>query len=70
MLPPFVDSTHCLSYNLTRKGRNVADRVMSVLGYACPDITYSPSLYPLTALLLHFVPGKLHIILLYVYKIK
>jgi len=65
MLPPFVDSTHCLSYNLTRKGRNVADRVMSVLGYACPDITYSPSLYPLTALFLHFVPGKLYIILLH-----
>ncbi|XP_070512858.1 GTPase-activating protein skywalker isoform X2 [Cardiocondyla obscurior] len=58
MLPPFVDSTHCLSYNLTRKGRNVADRVVSVLGYACPDITYSPSLYPLTALLLHFVPEE------------
>lgn len=59
MLPPFVDSTHCLSYNLTIKGRNVADRIVSVLGYACPDITYSPSLYPLTALLLHFVPGEL-----------
>lgn len=58
MLPPFVDSTHCLSYHLTRKGRCVADRVVSVLGYACPDITYSPSLYPITALLLHFMPGK------------
>ncbi|EFN82365.1 TBC1 domain family member 24 isoform X4 [Harpegnathos saltator] len=58
MLPPFVDSTHCLSYNLTRTGRNVADRVVSVLGYACPDITYSPSLYPLTALLLHFMPEE------------
>ena len=57
MLPPFVDSTHCLSYNLTRKGRSVADRIVSVLGYACPDITYSPSLYPITALLLHFMPG-------------
>ncbi|KAK0160102.1 hypothetical protein PV328_007543 [Microctonus aethiopoides] len=55
MLPPFVDSTHCLSYHLTRKGRSVADRVVSVLGYACPDITYSPSLYPITALLLHFM---------------
>ncbi|XP_032664302.1 GTPase-activating protein skywalker isoform X2 [Odontomachus brunneus] len=58
MLPPFVDSTHCLSYNLTRTGRNVADRVVSVLGYACPDITYSPSIYPLTALLLHFMPEE------------
>lgn len=58
MLPPFVDSNHCLSYHLTRKGRSVADRVVSVLGYACPDITYSPSLYPITALLLHFMPGE------------
>ncbi|XP_058450986.1 GTPase-activating protein skywalker isoform X4 [Malaya genurostris] len=55
MLPPFVDSTHCLPYHLTRKGRAVADRVVSVLGYACPDITYSPTLYPITAILLHFM---------------
>lgn len=59
MLPPFVEATHCLGYHLTRKGRAVADRVVSVLGYACPDITYSPSLYPITAALLHFMPGKL-----------
>lgn len=62
MLPPFVDSTHCLSYNLTRKGRSVADRIVSVLGYACPDIVYSPSLYPITALLLHFMPGGYYIL--------
>lgn len=58
MLPPFVESTKCLSFNLTRKGRNIADRVVSVLGYACPDITYSPSLYPVCAMLLHFMSGK------------
>lgn len=59
MLPPFVDSTHCLPYHLTRKGRAVADRVVTVLAYACPDITYSPTLYPITALLLHFMSGEL-----------
>ena len=58
MLPPFVDSTHCLPYHLTKKGRAVADRVVSVLGFACPDITYSPSLYPVTAILLHFMSGE------------
>ncbi|XP_045485835.1 GTPase-activating protein skywalker isoform X2 [Pieris rapae] len=58
MLPPFVEATHCLGYHLTRKGRAVADRVVSVLGYACPDITYSPSLYPITAALLHFMPEE------------
>ncbi|CAO1320291.1 unnamed protein product [Diamesa serratosioi] len=55
MLPPFVDSTHCLPYHLTKKGRAVADRVVSVLGYASPDITYSPNLYPITSILLHFM---------------
>ncbi|XP_014222322.1 TBC1 domain family member 24 isoform X9 [Trichogramma pretiosum] len=55
MLPPFVDSSHCLSYNLTRRGRSVADRIVSILGFACPDITYSPWLYPITAILLHFL---------------
>uniref|UniRef100_A0A336LWN7 CSON004065 protein n=1 Tax=Culicoides sonorensis TaxID=179676 RepID=A0A336LWN7_CULSO len=55
MLPPFVDSTHCLPYFLNKKGRAVADRIVSVLGYACPDITYSPSLYPITAILLHYM---------------
>ncbi|GLV41527.1 skywalker [Carabus blaptoides fortunei] len=55
MLPPFVESSHCLSHHLTRKGRGIADRIVSVLGYACPDITYSPSLYPICSLLLHFM---------------
>ncbi|XP_014204610.1 TBC1 domain family member 24 [Copidosoma floridanum] len=58
MLPPFVDSTHLLAYNLTRKGRMVVDRIVTVLGYACPDITYSPTLYPVTAILLHFMPEE------------
>ncbi|CAG2061096.1 unnamed protein product, partial [Timema podura] len=58
MLPPFVEPSHCMAYQLTRRGRAQADRVVSVLGYACPDITYSPALYPITALLLHFMSGK------------
>lgn len=60
MLPPFVDSTHCLPYYLTRKGRAVADRVVSVLAYVCPDITFSPTIYPIAAILLHFMSGKLN----------
>ncbi|EDX05681.1 GD21669 [Drosophila simulans] len=42
MLPAFVDATHCLPYHLTSTGRAVADRIVNVLGYDCPDITYSP----------------------------
>ncbi|CAH1707431.1 unnamed protein product [Chironomus riparius] len=55
MLPPFVDSSHCLPYHLTKKGRAVADRVVSVLGFNSPDITYSPSLYPIASVLLHYM---------------
>jgi hypothetical protein len=63
MLPPFVDSTHCLPYHLTKKGRAVADRVVSVLGFASPEISYSPSLYPITAILLHFMSGTIYFFL-------
>ncbi|XP_058981628.1 GTPase-activating protein skywalker isoform X6 [Musca domestica] len=55
MLPAFVDATHCLPYHLTRTGRAVADRIVNVLGYDCPDITYSPVLYPIVSILLHFM---------------
>ncbi|XP_060518468.1 GTPase-activating protein skywalker isoform X2 [Cylas formicarius] len=54
-LPPFVEPSRCHAYHLTRAGRASADRVVSVLGYACPDIVYSPAIYPLCALLLHYV---------------
>ncbi|KAJ8955637.1 hypothetical protein NQ318_001468 [Aromia moschata] len=57
-LPPFVEPSHCQSYYMTHKGRNVTDRVVSVLGYACPDIVYSPTIYPICALLLHYMSGK------------
>ncbi|KRF98449.1 uncharacterized protein Dwil_GK14678, isoform D [Drosophila willistoni] len=55
MLPAFVDAIHCLPYHLTSTGRAVADRIVNVLGYDCPDITYSPVLYPITSILLHFM---------------
>ncbi|KAI4465660.1 rab-gap/tbc-related [Holotrichia oblita] len=54
-LPQFVEPSHCQSYYLTHRGRNVADRVVSVLGYACPDIVYSPTIYPICAILLHYM---------------
>ncbi|XP_072391493.1 GTPase-activating protein skywalker isoform X2 [Diabrotica undecimpunctata] len=54
-LPPFVEPSHCQSYYMTHKGRSITDRVVSVLGYACPDIVYSPTIYPICALLLHFM---------------
>jgi hypothetical protein len=61
LLPQFVESGHCIAYHLTRKGRSVAERVVCVLGYAHPEITYSPAIYPITAILLHYMTGKLHL---------
>lgn len=58
VLPEFVDTSHRLHYHLSKRGRTVTDRVVSVLGYACPDITYCSALYPLAALFLHYMPGK------------
>ena len=58
VLPEFVDTSHRLHYHLSKRGRTVTDRVVSVLGYACPDITYSPAIYPLAALFLHYMPGE------------
>lgn len=57
-LPAFVEPSHCQSYYMTHKGRCVTDRVVSILGYACPDIVYSPTIYPICALLLHYMSGE------------
>lgn len=55
LLPQFVESQHKHAYHLNKKGIKIADRIVCVLGFACPDITYSPMVYPITALLLHFM---------------
>lgn len=58
VLPEFVDTSHRLTFHLTKKGRSVTDRVVSVLGFACPDITYSPAIYALASLFLHYMPEE------------
>lgn len=58
IMPPFVDGAHCLTYHLNKSGRIMAERVVAVLGYAYPDITYSPTVFPITSILLHFMSGK------------
>lgn len=57
ILPQFVEPSHCHSYHLSREGHVVAQRVVSVLGYSCPDVTFSPAVFPLTALFLHYMTG-------------
>lgn len=67
-LPPFVETSHCQTYYLTHRGRSVADRVVSVLGYACPDIVYSPTIYPICGLLLHYMSGKSFILYIFLFE--
>ncbi|XP_059483880.1 GTPase-activating protein skywalker isoform X2 [Neocloeon triangulifer] len=55
ILPQFVEPSHCHNYYLSREGHITAERVISVLGYSCPDVTYSPVAFPLAALFLHYM---------------
>lgn len=57
ILPTFVESNHRHLHHLDSTGKNITDRIICVLGFVCPDITYSPVIYSLTSLLLHFMPG-------------
>jgi len=58
ILPTFVESKHRHLHHLDSTGKNITDRIVCVLGFACPDITYSPAIYSLTSLLLHFMPEE------------
>lgn len=54
--PSFVHTFYCRHYHLlTSSGVARAERVLAVIHYCHPTITYSPTLYPLTALLLHYM---------------
>ena len=58
-LPTFVEPSFQMSYYLNDTGIQVARRVVTIISYSCPDITYAPSLYPITCLLLHYMSGIL-----------
>ncbi|XP_043194236.1 GTPase-activating protein skywalker-like isoform X2 [Amphibalanus amphitrite] len=54
-MPPFVHSFYMNRYALSERGVWSAERVMAVLYYNNPTITYAPSLYPTCCLLLHYM---------------
>lgn len=56
-LPTFVEPSFQMSYYLNETGILVARRIVNIISYSCPDITYAPSLYPITCLLLHYMSG-------------
>lgn len=54
-LPSFVDCSNMVQHYLSDEGMKAACRVLSVVAYERPDITYSPLLFTLTAILLHYL---------------
>ncbi|XP_013388368.1 TBC1 domain family member 24 isoform X1 [Lingula anatina] len=54
-LPAFVDHELTTHYFLNEQGLQCAKRIICVIAYTEPDITYSPALFPLTCLCLHYM---------------
>lgn len=54
-LPTFIDINHKISHSLSPRGVAACERVISVIAFSHPAITYAPSIYPLTSVLLHYM---------------
>jgi len=54
-LPTFVEPSFQMSYYLNERGIQIARRIVSIISYSCPDITYAPSLFPIACILLHYM---------------
>ncbi|XP_069986001.1 GTPase-activating protein skywalker isoform X1 [Penaeus vannamei] len=54
-LPAFIDTHHTVSHCLSPRGVSACERVISVIAFSHPAITYAPSLYSLTSVLLHYM---------------
>ncbi|XP_045130789.1 GTPase-activating protein skywalker-like isoform X2 [Portunus trituberculatus] len=54
-LPAFIDSNHKVSHSLSPRGVTVCERIISLISFNHPAITYAPALYGLTSLLLHYM---------------
>ena len=53
--PSFVDSSNMVQHYLTDTGVKATCRVLNVIAHERPDITYSPLLFTVTAILLHYL---------------
>ncbi|XP_052057616.1 GTPase-activating protein skywalker-like isoform X2 [Mytilus californianus] len=54
-LPSFVDFDNLVSYHLSEDGVQQLHKILAILHHTNPDITYSPLLYPLLGLFLHYM---------------
>jgi len=48
-LPSCVDTNHCPSYGLDQIGKATVNRLVTVLAYNSPEVSYVPLLYPITS---------------------
>jgi hypothetical protein len=51
-LPACVDTNHCPRYGLDQTGQATVNRLVTVLAYNSPDLSYLPLLYPITSVLI------------------
>ncbi|KAL4220410.1 hypothetical protein ACF0H5_020813 [Mactra antiquata] len=54
-IPSFVDMDHLNSYHLSVDGIYISKQILCVLGHSNPDIIYSPVLYSILSLFLHYM---------------
>ncbi|XP_067123152.1 GTPase-activating protein skywalker-like [Centruroides vittatus] len=54
-LPSFVDPSYCMNYFLNNAGKKKTMRVMCAIYRTHPEIVYSPLIYPLSSLLMHYM---------------
>ena len=55
-MPELLDTQHdFLTYYLTPEGGHILWKVMFVINYLNPDITYCPLMEPIVAIFLHFM---------------
>ena len=49
------------------QGVYTAKRIMCVLGTTNPDITYAPTIFPLTCAFLHYLPEEVDVVTIFVF---
>ncbi|XP_014671959.1 PREDICTED: TBC1 domain family member 24-like [Priapulus caudatus] len=54
-LPPYVEPSYLLHYNLNEDGRLAAKKIVCAIGFLCPDITFGPKIYPMVCMFLHYM---------------
>ncbi|CAH1781490.1 unnamed protein product [Owenia fusiformis] len=54
-LPTFVDPSHMQHYHLSNHGIHIVKKIVCVLGHTNPDVTFSPVLFAIASVFLHYM---------------